>query len=439
MVDITYLSGYTKRKSITIDYTKVSTTLSNFPVLVKITDDANIGASSLPTGYDIRFTTSDGTTLLNYERESFSIVDNVCNAIIWVNVPSVSNTENTVLYIYYGKSDATDGENKNAVWDSNYKGVWHLNAISPNVLDSTINANHGTVSGDVAPVAGSIGNGLTFDGTGDYINVGMMPEASSDLSYVTVSACIQSSNSAKQALMGTLNISDSEAYFKIMLNSNYNGSNLLGYIQFYLRSNSGDNFTGSVNSNTGITDGNKHHFVITLDKTTASVSILIDGVPKTVSNLATSTGTDWCTWTRPLVIGGNNKSSVTEPYSGILDEIRFSTGILRSVEWSQTEYANQFYPSTFYLLSQEQTNGQPPSNDLNPTLIYFDEDNEMKQFVGTTRKHPVAAYSDSTGAPVNLLISPTFYVSVNGENRQQLELTISEFDAHHQWFWLTIP
>lgn len=80
-----------------------------------------------------------------------------------------------------------------------------------------------------------------------------------------------------------------------------------------------------------------------------------------------------------------------------------------------------------------------PSETLNPTIIYFDEDNEMKQIAGTSRIHPVAAYNDSTGAKVNSLTDPTFYVSVNGTDRQPIALTISAFDYQHQLFWLTIP
>lgn len=37
-------------------------------------------------------------------------------------------------------------------------------------LDSTANANHGTVNGDVSQVAGKNGHGAFFDGTGDYIS-----------------------------------------------------------------------------------------------------------------------------------------------------------------------------------------------------------------------------------------------------------------------------
>ena len=68
------LSDWQCRKQITISHTNVgSSDLANFPLYVRISSDADIGANALSTGYDIRFTASDGASLLGYQRESFSI------------------------------------------------------------------------------------------------------------------------------------------------------------------------------------------------------------------------------------------------------------------------------------------------------------------------------------------------------------------------------
>jgi hypothetical protein len=53
---------------------------------------------------DVRFTNSDGTTLLNYWMESE--IDN-CTATFWVNVPSIPAFPNTItIYAYHGNSSA---------------------------------------------------------------------------------------------------------------------------------------------------------------------------------------------------------------------------------------------------------------------------------------------------------------------------------------------
>lgn len=54
---------------------------------------------------DIRFTDSDGTTLLDYWMEKM-VVGNY--AVFWVEVPSIpAGPSNTTIYVYYGRADAT--------------------------------------------------------------------------------------------------------------------------------------------------------------------------------------------------------------------------------------------------------------------------------------------------------------------------------------------
>jgi len=58
---------------------------------------------------DIRFTKSDGTTLLDYWMESYTSGD---KATFWVEVPSIpASPDKATIYIYYGKSDATTTSN----------------------------------------------------------------------------------------------------------------------------------------------------------------------------------------------------------------------------------------------------------------------------------------------------------------------------------------
>jgi hypothetical protein len=59
---------------------------------------------------DIRFTRSDGTTLLDYWMETKVDSD---YAIFWVEVADDLSSSNATIYIYYGKSDATTTSNGN--------------------------------------------------------------------------------------------------------------------------------------------------------------------------------------------------------------------------------------------------------------------------------------------------------------------------------------
>ncbi len=107
---------------------------------------------------------------LDHEIEKY---DNATGELVaWVRIPSlntndVSNTSDTVIYIYYGNSTVTTpNENPTGVWDANYKGVWHLDEGDSTAADfyqdSTTNNEHGTLTdanGNSTAAAGQIGGG----------------------------------------------------------------------------------------------------------------------------------------------------------------------------------------------------------------------------------------------------------------------------------------
>src|SRR5260370_2616685 len=65
-------------------------------------------------GADIRFTASDGVTLLPYWIESWNAGSS--SASVWVKVPSIPAAGATV-YLYYGNATATSASNGNTTFD----------------------------------------------------------------------------------------------------------------------------------------------------------------------------------------------------------------------------------------------------------------------------------------------------------------------------------
>jgi hypothetical protein len=133
-----YSGNWPYRKMITIDHTKVSnTTQTNFPVLVSITD-SNLATFAQSNGGDIVFTSADGTTKLSHEIESYTSATGAL--IAWVQVPSLSASVDTQIYIYYGNRTAINQQNVSGTWDSNYLLVQHLKesaACPVSFMDST--------------------------------------------------------------------------------------------------------------------------------------------------------------------------------------------------------------------------------------------------------------------------------------------------------------
>ncbi len=158
------LEGYSYRKEITISHTNVDSNLTDFPLLVEIAADTGIGAHARSDGHDLRFTSATGS-LLAYERESFESGSGSGSGIFWVKVPTISSSADTTIYLYYGKSDASDGQSAANVWDANFAGVWHLpDGSTLDALDSTANNNDGTVSGPDATMC-TIDGGASFNGS----------------------------------------------------------------------------------------------------------------------------------------------------------------------------------------------------------------------------------------------------------------------------------
>jgi len=198
-------AAYSQRKAITIDHARVegSTTLSNFPVLVRIQNDGDLmtigngGHVVSSAGNDIIFLGSDGVTQLDHELQSY---DGATGTLIaWVKVPSVSPSTDTVFYMDYGNSSVhSPTENPAGVWDDDYEMVLHLRESGNGTLyeyrDSSGSGHHGTGGGATRSpnrVEGLFGYAQDFDGNDDYITIG---NVLGSVNAFTVSAWVKPEN-----------------------------------------------------------------------------------------------------------------------------------------------------------------------------------------------------------------------------------------------------
>lgn len=168
-----WLTGWKYRKKITVQDEFVDGDLTNFPAYVKIDTDADFHEARAD-GHDIRFTLPDGKTLLKYECEHWTGGDgNPATAHFWVKIPSILADGGAVIYIYYGKSDAPDGEDASNVWDANFKAVWHMKDITPSTVADSTGVNDGTKFAANEPIEadGKVYKGQDFDGGNDYVDL----------------------------------------------------------------------------------------------------------------------------------------------------------------------------------------------------------------------------------------------------------------------------
>ncbi|MHA2472885.1 MAG: DUF2341 domain-containing protein, partial [Promethearchaeota archaeon] len=164
---------FTNYKYIRIDHALVvgSGYHSNFPLLISMTD-TDLHSDVQADGDDIAF--SLGSTWLDHEIELFNKNYNGTHAelVVWVRIPQLSTSLDTYIRMYYGNATMSACQNPVGVWDTSYKGVWHLEESSGFTLDSTSYNENGLVTGSVIrPSTGQISNAYNYgiDGT---FNVG---------------------------------------------------------------------------------------------------------------------------------------------------------------------------------------------------------------------------------------------------------------------------
>ncbi len=127
-----------------------STTLEDFPVLIRLSaelNDFDYSKCKAENGGDLRFADSEGN-LLPSEVDTWNPDG---ESLVWVRVPSLNAT--TKIKAYYG-CDNPATVNPKDVWSNGYAGVWHMDEDIRKQSDSTVNGKtidgHSTYQANMA-------------------------------------------------------------------------------------------------------------------------------------------------------------------------------------------------------------------------------------------------------------------------------------------------
>ena len=293
-----YNTFYQYRRQITLSADQIATTTSGFPILATTTlaelkTTTFGGCVTNDNGHDIVFVDSNGSDLMNFEKEKYASTTG--EIVYWIKT-DISSTTDKTIYMYYGNASATDQSTTTGVWDDNYVGVWHMdNAGAASTTDSTKYDNDGATLGPVtATTSEQIDGALWFDGADDYISIGNAYDG-----VKTISFWLKPDDATDRMILDI----DATDYVKINANSKIEPINFTSPIVYV---------DGTVASST---DTNWHYAVIT-DTTGVNASAM-------------------------------NISKVASSYfDGIIDEVRISNTI-RHAGWIETEYNNQVSVGSF--------------------------------------------------------------------------------------------
>ena len=301
-----------------------STTLTDFPVLVRLSASRNKFdyAACAANGADLRFADADGN-LLSHEIDTW---DPTGESLVWVKVPSL--TSETVVTAYYGCAnppavDPTD------VWSNGYVGVWHLNGSTVQMLKDSSSTGADVTTKSTGVVLGyengAIGDAVDMSsaGWGNRLDVNDHDNLDGFTNFTLEMWTKQSEYLGSRAMLAKRGTSDLSYYWYTNPDKDTAPGALVS-----------TNGTGTlyVNQNTGkpALDVWTHQAFLR-DTTANHFQSFIGGVSTWTSPDSKGTEPIWA-GSAPLQLGGWYHGSGQSPFKGQIDEVRISR-VARSSDW----------------------------------------------------------------------------------------------------------
>lgn len=300
--------------------------LIDFPVLVMLTAEAIDFAETEDGGADLRFIDSDGSTVLAHEIESWDPTNQ--SATVWVKVPHIPAGATTdYIWMYYQSPGATGDENPSEVWSAEYAGVWHLGEVVTDEQTGGLHIDSVGVKDGVqnrnGPTEGKIAGAQDFDGTEDYIDLGMLATSSA----VTVSVWAKSEGPG-----------DAQIWQDIIGNQAWETGGFLLFLSpedtdvIWRLHSSG--VVKSIVRTSVATTSEWHLYTATFSGSTAS--LYVDGVLSSTDASITMAASEL-----HVALGDDAvRPSGVGLFDGALDEVRIST-VARSSDWIEAQYRSQ--------------------------------------------------------------------------------------------------
>jgi hypothetical protein len=367
-------ASFAYKASITVNHAYVpNTDQTDLPIAVIGTYDGTAGAPNLKTtgnsghvqnanGYDIQFfSDSSLTTRIPAERESYNAATGA--VVFWVKKTVLTGSDVTI-YMAYGDSGISTDPNSDgtygatSVWDSNYKGVWHLpNGTALSANDST-SGSHNATTNTMTAGAGLIDGGAVNNGTQKIVTDTISGTRS--VAHLTVSVWVKPSAVTNldtfMADCGSGVADVNKQTFDILESGDVLSGSSSRDVLLAVYGSAVDTYGYTTVGNL-LTNGSWAYVTMVFDGTLTGDSNRLKGYVNGNSVSMTYSATISATTqsnSAETIIGYG--ISNTRNFHGTLDEARIATAS-RSADWILAEYNNQSSPSTFYTMGSETANG----------------------------------------------------------------------------------
>ncbi|MHC4638572.1 MAG: DUF2341 domain-containing protein, partial [Planctomycetota bacterium] len=415
-----FSQGWQFRKQITIDHNKVDSDLTNFPVLISLTTDANLAIKAQSSGNDILFT-DNADNKIPHEIELFN--DSTGQLVAWVKVANLSSSVDTVLYMYYGNAGAADQRDTVNVWNSNYLMVQHLQETTGIHYDSTANNNDGTAQGGLDQNAtGKINGADDFNGSDNKITFGssVLPNSGS----FTASAWIKADDlSSDRSIISTRSGGMGSGTAKGM-DLWYLPASTPSELSARIYDSDGVTSTGTFSPNASISSGTWYYITAVYDGSNIGIYVNENFAGENAGPYNGSGASN-------LGIGYwfNN----TKYFDGIIEEVRISN-TERLADWVSAEYRNQSSPSAFYSVGSEELN---PLTNIPPYIIDITpEDGENDVDIALTQLTFTIEDAEGDSMDYNVTTSPTIGSASDtsvGDGTYVVAVSNLQYDTTYSW------
>ena len=319
------MSAFSKKMTVTFAGAQSGTTLTDFPVLVKLSTAINGFSYSdfqLSNGADLRFADATGK-LLPHEIDTWNPSG---VSTVWVKVPSL--TKDTAITACWGCAEPPEVAAKD-VWDAGYVGVWHLGESAlPMKESSGTSSDFATKSGTVGYGAeGAVGGAVDFSQatTKNYLMAADDDDLDGFADFTVEVWTRQDAFRTDGNYAGMLSKRNSfynqESYFFYQNNTSGNTKPV-----FAFNTNSTSSARASVWAGVLPETGRWTHNAFTRNSGTGGVALYLNGTSR---GTGTSGKDNVFAGTAPLYIGCD---PAQQSFPGRIDEVRISK-VARSAAW----------------------------------------------------------------------------------------------------------
>ena len=336
--------------------------LTNFPVLVRLSDDS-------PSGFHYSdFTRADYKDLCFVDMQTNGLPCEVDTwdangeSLVWVTLPSVTNGTEFVMW-YHSSSPGSVICDKTAWGD--YAGVWHMNETDDGavtVVDATTNhLDAAATSESVAQPNGRIGGARipTKDGSGkstqrievnlnDNTKKAVVNNVNTDADHAfTVSMWVKpvkysSFDGPNSAYLMSRKTADNQGYWAVQFHYDSTKKSVdYSWLRVW-RNETADGSTTKVNFEDSVIPseasscyGNWYKFDVVYSGTTAYFYVNGGGAPNScITNTSSKTPANG---SNLLFLTGTSVGNKARPFRGDLDEFRLRAGAM-SADWVKADY-----------------------------------------------------------------------------------------------------